>query len=110
RRGVWSVVTASIWPPDPVIDRCRCPSVRRVERAEVLANVVLDRERDVAAIERGLCVLLEIAIDLLLGRQRAVVASAADLAALLGVAVATGPRDVRRVAGLAEPAEGREYR
>jgi len=57
-----------MWPPDPVIDGCRCPSVRRVERAEVLADVVLDRERDVAAIERGLGVLLEIAVDLLVRR------------------------------------------
>ncbi len=49
----------------------------RVERAEVVAHVVLDRERDVAAIERGLGVLLEVRIDLLVRGQRAVVRAAA---------------------------------
>ena len=36
-----------------------------IERAEVVADVVLDRERDVAAVERGLGVALEVGVDLL---------------------------------------------
>src|SRR6476646_4440161 len=69
-------------------------SLARVERAEVIADEVLDRERHVVTIER---------------RQRAVVLALALLAALLGLAVAAGARHIGRVARPAEPVERREH-
>src|SRR6185369_4249243 len=84
-------------------------SLARIERAEVVADEVLDRERHVVPIERRQRVVVEVAVDLLVGRQRAVVLALALLAALLGLAVAAGARHVGRVAGPAEPVERREH-
>src|SRR6478752_9951152 len=83
----------------------RRSSLARIERAEVVADEVLDRERHVVPIERRQRVVVEVAVDLLVGRQRAVVLALALLAALLGLAVAARARDVGRVAGPAKPVE-----
>ena len=61
------------------------------------------------AVERGERVVVEVAVDLAVRHVRAVVGALALLVALLGLAVAAGARDVRRVAGLAEPVERREH-
>src|SRR5687767_11969869 len=82
RLALESVTGASMRPP-----AVRRPSgrpgwlVRGIEGAEVVAHVVLDRERDIAAIQGRLGVALEVGVNLLVGGQRAVVGAAADLVA-----------------------------
>ena len=77
--------------------------VRRVQRAEVVADEVLDRQRHVVPVEASSARSRR-------SRRRPagtacsapLFVALAGLVALLGLAVAAGPRDVRRVAGLAE--------
>src|SRR5262245_53689817 len=85
------------------------PSLVGIERGEVVADVVLDRDRDVRAVERGERVVVELAVDARVRDVRAVVRSLALLAALLGLAIAARARDVRRVTRPAEAVERGEH-
>src|SRR5439155_4261554 len=66
----------------------------RVERAEVVADVVLDRERHVVAVEARERVLVEVGEDLLVRDRRPVVLALPRLVALLRLAVTACARDV----------------
>src|SRR6266545_1777104 len=81
------------------------PSLPGIERAEVVADVVLDRQRNVTSVQAGQRVLVEVAVDVLIGHDRAVVRALPGLVALLGLSVAAGAGDVARVARLAQAVE-----
>src|SRR3954447_22786685 len=98
---------AGEWPDRACWTSWCLRSVRWIERREVVAHVVLDRQRDIAAVERGLCVAFEVGVDLLVGRQGSVVRALPGAVALLRLAVSAGAGHVRRVAGPPETIEGR---
>src|SRR6476659_1435409 len=92
------------WLPPSTGER----SLVRVERAEVVLDVVTHRQRDVAAVQRGQRVVVEVREDLLVAHVRTRVDAGALLVALRGLPVTAGARNVRRVAWSPEPIEWRE--
>src|SRR5919106_5593738 len=94
----WSVLAAGNEP-------ARSLATLRVERREVVAHVVLDAQRHVAALKAGDREVSEVLVDLRVGHHALVADALAAALAAAGRTISARTADVRGIAGSPEPVE-----